>query len=82
MIPSQKSFRMSIAAEEATIAISTWASEMADIRYNQLFMPVYCVKPLEIDYFNIGILNSDRSLVEVPIPVTNHAKELIRLKIV
>lgn len=36
---------------------------MPDIKYAKLYMPIFCVKPLEIDYFNIGILNSDRSLV-------------------
>ena len=63
MIPSQKSFRMTIPAKEGTMIITTWSSEMPDIRYPKLFMPIYCVKPLEIDFFNIGILNDDRSLV-------------------
>ena len=46
MIPSQKSFKMTIPAKETTMIITTWASEMADIRYPKLYMPVYCVKPL------------------------------------
>lgn len=42
-------------------------------------MPIYCLQPLSIHHFQIGILNSDRSIVEVPIPVSNNAAEPLLL---
>ena len=55
------------------MTITTRAYDFPDIGLPKLYMPIYCIDYLTIDHFNIGILNSERSIVEVPIPVSNHA---------
>ncbi len=46
-----------------TKAISSLGSVAPDITYPILYVPIYCLNDLVIDYFNIGILSDDRSLV-------------------
>ena len=55
------------------MTITTRAYDFPDIGLPKLYMPIYCIDYLTIDHFNIGILNSERSIVEVPIPVSNYA---------
>lgn len=53
---------------------------MSDNRFPKLFLPIYCVKPLEINNFNIGVLNTERSIVGLIVPISNNAKDVIEIK--
>lgn len=51
-----------------------------DIIYPVLYVPIYCLQELIIDYFNIGILADDRSLLEFPLTVTSYANTTIHIR--
>lgn len=38
-------------------------SVVTDVSYPVLYVPIYCIQDLIVDYFNIGILSDDRSLL-------------------
>ena len=44
------------------MSISARPYEVTDVRYPKLYMPIYCESLLEIDEYDIGILNSERSI--------------------
>jgi hypothetical protein len=38
-------------------------SSNPEVIYPVLYVPIYCLQDLIIDYFNIGILSEDRSVI-------------------
>ena len=52
-------------------------SVVTDITYPVLYVPIYCIQNLIVDYFNIGILSDDRSLLEFPVTVSSYSNSTI-----
>jgi hypothetical protein len=52
-------------------------SVAVDITYPVLYVPIYCIQDLIVDYFNIGILSDDRSLLEFPVTVSSYSNSSI-----
>ena len=52
-------------------------SVVTDVTYPVLYVPIYCIQDLIVDYFNIGILSDDRSLLEFPVTVSSYSNSTI-----
>lgn len=57
-IPSMKNFRLNIVPWETQMIITTKVYDLPDMNMPKLYVPIYCIEHLTIDYFHIGILNS------------------------
>jgi hypothetical protein len=79
IIPPRKNFKLSIVPHNSTITVTTRVNDYPDIVLVKLYLPAKCLlpSPLAIHHFPMGILNSERSIMEVPIPVSNHLSESI-----
>ncbi len=55
-------------------------SVAVDVVYPVLYVPIYCIQDLVVDYFNIGILSDDRSLLEFPVTVSSYTNTTIHIQ--
>jgi hypothetical protein len=62
------------------MTIYTKSVVMSDVIYPILYVPIYCLQDLVVDYFNIGILADDRSLLEFPVTVSNYANTTVYVR--
>jgi hypothetical protein len=76
IVPAQKNYKFIIDGKDSTMQIYT-KSVASDIDYPTLYVPVYCLQDLIIDYFNIGILSEERSLVNFPVTVSSYSNDII-----
>jgi hypothetical protein len=79
VIPAQKSYKFIIDGKDSKMTIYT-KSEAVDVNYPVLYVPIYCIQDLIVDYFNIGILSDDRSLLEFPVTVSSYSNSTIHIQ--
>lgn len=68
---------MQIPSKKSTFIITTKVHDgyiNEGVRFPKILLPVHCVPPLIIDPFNIGVINVDRSILEILIPVSSTTK--------
>jgi hypothetical protein len=79
VIPAQKSYKFIIDGKDSKMTVYT-KSVATDITYPVLYVPIYCIQDLIVDYFNIGILSDDRSLLEFPVTVSSYSNHTIYIQ--